>query len=967
MRDNISIKGAREHNLKNIDLELPRNKFIVITGLSGSGKSTLAFDTIYAEGQRRYVESLSAYARQFLGLMDKPDVDSIEGLSPAISIEQKSTSKNPRSTVGTVTEIYDYLRLLFARIGTHHCPKCGSSIRPQSPENITSLIMAEKGRSLIFLAPIIRGMKGTHEQVFDDLKKQGFTKIRVDQKTYESDSVKDEVKLVRYEKHWVEAVIDIVMIDDEERSRIAEAVEQALLTGKGTMIVIDATKAAEVEKKRELERFEDETVYSTFGACPNHPEIVFESLEPRMFSFNSPWGACPACHGLGEIMEVSSDLVIPDRTKSIMDGALAVYGKMDLSWRAQQLMVVGDKYGFDLFTPIKDLSEQQLHVLLYGDHEPLNGNWSNGASMWMRNGWEGIIPQTMRLYKQTESEWRKEDIEKFMQSRPCNTCEGKRLQPVVLAVHILGRSIIDVTDMSIEQAVDFFRELPSRLNEKETAIARQVLKEINERLGFLKNVGLGYLSLSRAARTLSGGEAQRIRLATQIGSNLMGVLYILDEPSIGLHQRDNAKLIGTLHRLRDLGNTLIVVEHDEETIRNADYIVDMGPGAGIHGGHVVAEGPPAEIIRNRRSLTGKYLCGENKIEVPTLRRKPSGFMFLEGAQENNLKNLTVNLPLGVLCGVTGVSGSGKSTLMNLTVMPRLRQRFGEHVDKVGKHSYLTTPTFVKNVIVIDQDPIGRTPRSNPATYTKLFDEIRRLFAATKEAKARGYKAGRFSFNVKGGRCETCQGDGVLRIEMNFLPDVYVQCSDCKGKRYNKETLGVLYKGKNIADVLDMSVEEATEFFANLPVISRRLQTLLDVGLGYIKLGQSSTTLSGGESQRIKITRELSKHKSGHVIYMLDEPTTGLHFDDTKRLIAVLNRLVEKGNTVFVIEHNLDVVKSCDYLIDLGPEGGAAGGEILAQGTPEEVGDSPRSYTGHFLKKILNRQSQCESDKAKPEA
>jgi excinuclease ABC subunit A len=955
MRESISVKGAREHNLKNIDVELPRNKFIVITGLSGSGKSTLAFDTIYAEGQRRYVESLSAYARQFLGLMDKPDVDSIDGLSPAISIEQKSTSKNPRSTVGTVTEIYDYLRLLFARIGTHHCPKCGSSIHPQSPENITRMVMSEKEKTLVFLAPIIRGMKGTHEQVFDDLKKQGFTKIRVDQKIYDSNSVKEEVKLVRYEKHWIEAVIDTVRIVDEERSRIAEAVEQALLAGKSTMIVIDAENV-EADKKRELERFQGETMFSTFGACPNHPEIVFESLEPRMFSFNSPFGACPACHGLGEITEVSGDLVIPDKTLSIIDGALAVYGKMELSWRAQQLAMVGKKYGFDVFTPIKNFTEKQLQVLLYGDKEPINGNWSNGANMWMREGWEGVIPQTMRLYKQTESEWRKEDIEKFMKSRLCNTCNGKRLQPVVLAVLIQDKSIIDVTDFSIEQAVDFFANLPAHLNEKEMAIAKQVLNEINARLGFLKNVGLGYLSLSRAARTLSGGEAQRIRLATQIGSNLMGVLYILDEPSIGLHQRDNAKLISTLHRLRDLGNTLIVVEHDEDTIRNADYVVDMGPGAGIHGGHVVSEGTPAQIMKSKKSLTGKYLSGELKIEVPSERRAPVGYITIKGAEENNLKNLTVQLPLGVLCVITGVSGSGKSTLMNQTVMPVLRQMFGERVDTIGKHASIEVPRSVRNVIVIDQDPIGRTPRSNPATYTKLFDEIRRIFAATKEAKVRGYSEGRFSFNVKGGRCETCHGDGVLRIEMNFLPDVYVQCSECKGKRYNTETLSVLYKGKNIAEVLDMTVEEAAKYFENIPLVSHKLQTLLDVGLGYIKLGQSSTTLSGGESQRIKITRELSKHKSGHVVYMLDEPTTGLHFDDTKRLIKVLNRLVAKGNTVYVIEHNLDVIKSCDYLIDLGPEGGAAGGEILAQGTPEAVAESPKSYTGKFLKRILNEQT-----------
>jgi excinuclease ABC subunit A len=955
MRDTISIRGAREHNLKNIDVELPRNKLIVITGLSGSGKSTLAFDTIYAEGQRRYVESLSAYARQFLGLMDKPDVDSIDGLSPAISIEQKSTSKNPRSTVGTVTEIYDYLRLLFARIGTHHCPKCGSSIRPQSPENITSLIIAEKGQTLVFLAPVIRGMKGTHEQIFDDLKKQGYTKIRIDQKTYSADTVKEEIKLVRYEKHWIEAVIDTVRISDEERSRIAEAVEQALQFGKGTMIVIDAENA-NAGTKRELERFQGETTFSTFGACPNHPEIVFESLEPRMFSFNSPFGACPTCHGLGEITEVFPDLVIPDKTKSIMDGALAIYGRIDLTWRAQQLAVVGKKHGFDLFKPIKDFSQKQLDVLLYGDKEPLNGNWSNGASMWMREGWEGLIPQTMRLYHQTDSEWRKEDIEKFMTYRLCTDCKGKKLKPVVLAVTILDKSIIDVTDLSIEQAVEFFTNLPSQLNEKEMAIAKQVLKEINERLSFLKNVGLSYLSLSRAARTLSGGEAQRIRLATQIGSNLMGVLYILDEPSIGLHQKDNAKLINTLHRLRDLGNTLIVVEHDEETIRNADHIVDMGPGAGIHGGHVVCEGSPAQIMANKRSLTGRYLSGELKIEIPQERRKAIDYMVISGAEENNLKNITVNLPLGVLCGITGVSGSGKSTLMNQTVMPLLKQLFGERVDKVGKHTAVNVPPFVKNVIVIDQDPIGRTPRSNPATYTKLFDEIRNIFAATKEAKARGYNPGRFSFNVKGGRCETCHGDGVLRIEMNFLPDVYVQCSECKGKRYNNETLSVTYKGKNISEVLNMTVEEAAEFFQNMPRASRKLQTLIDVGLGYIRLGQSSTELSGGESQRIKITRELSKNKSGHVVYMLDEPTTGLHFDDTKRLIKVLNRLVEKGNTVYVIEHNLDVVKSCDYLIDLGPEGGEAGGEIIANGTPEDVAEDQDSHTGKFLKRMLSRNN-----------
>ena len=954
MRDSIFIKGAREHNLKNIDVEFPRNKFTVITGLSGSGKSTLAFDTVYAEGQRRYVESLSAYARQFLGLMEKPDVDSIDGLSPTISIEQKTTSKNPRSTVGTVTEIYDYLRLLFARIGTHHCPKCASEIRPQSSENITNLIMADKEKTLVILAPIIRGIKGRHEQVVEDLKKQGYTRIRVDQKIYDSDSVREEVKMVRYEKHWIEAVIDTIKIEDDEYSRLAEAVDQALQVGKGTIIVIDAENSGE-GKRRELERFEVETVFSAFGACPNHPEIVFESLEPRMFSFNSPFGACPTCHGLGEISEISEDLVIPDKTKSIMDGALAVYGKMELTWRAQQLAIVGKKYGFDLFTPVNKLTRKQVDALLYGNSEPLNGNWSNGANMWMRDGWEGVIPQTMRLYRQTESEWRKKGIEKFITYSPCKTCEGKKLLPVVLAVRILDKSIIDVTDLSIDQAVNFFAELPKKLNEKEMAIAKQVLKEISVRLGFLKNVGLGYLTLSRPARTLSSGESQRIRLATQIGSNLMGVIYILDEPSIGLHQRDNRKLINTIQQLRDLGNTMIIVEHDEDMIRNADHIIDMGPGAGVQGGQIVAEGTPGEIMKSPQSLTGKYLSGELKIEVPKERLKPISFIKLTGAKENNLKNLSVELPLGVLCGITGVSGSGKSTLMNQTVVPILKQRFGEQVDRVGAYSSIEIPKIVQNVIVIDQSPIGRTPRSNPATYTKLFDEIRRIFAFTREARARGYDAGRFSFNVKGGRCEACQGDGLLRIEMNFLPDVYVECGECKGKRYNKETLTILYKGKNIAEVLDMEVEEAVEFFQNIPSVSHKLKTLLDVGLGYIKLGQSSTTLSGGESQRIKITRELSKNKRGHVVYMLDEPTTGLHFDDTKRLIQVLNSLVDKGNTVYVIEHNLDVVKSCDYIIDLGPEGGDTGGEILAKGTPEELARDDKSITGKFLKKMLSQE------------
>ncbi|HYD02811.1 MAG TPA: excinuclease ABC subunit UvrA [Alphaproteobacteria bacterium] len=961
MNDFIRIKGAREHNLKNVSVDIPRNKFVVITGLSGSGKSTLAFDTLYAEGQRRYVESLSAYARQFLGLMKKPDVDSIDGLSPAISIEQKTTSKNPRSTVGTVTEIYDYLRLLFARIGVVNCPKCDSSIKPQSSENIVNLIMGDQGKKIMITAPIIRGQKGTHENVYDDLKKEGFTKVRVDSKVYDIETVKDEVKLERYEKHWIEAVIDTITISDDERLRISEGVEQALNIGEGRIIIIDvneAEKSKKTSKKdskkelKELERGAGETIYTTHGACPNHPEVVFEPLEPRMFSFNSPFGACSECHGLGEIQQISEDLIIPDKSKSIMDGALAVYGKMDISWRVQQISAVGKKFGFDVFTPIEKFSKKQLDVLLYGTQEPINARWSTGASMNFNNGWEGIIPQTMRLYKQTESEWRKQEMEKFMVSKPCKTCNGQRLKDIVLAVKIAKKSIIEVTNFSIEDAIDFFNNLGKSLNEKEMFIAKQVLKEINERLGFMKNVGLGYLSLSRSARTLSGGEAQRIRLATQVGSNLMGVMYILDEPSIGLHQRDNEKLINTLHKLRDIGNTLIVVEHDEDTIKRADYVIDMGPGAGIHGGHITAKGTVAEISKNSKSITGEYLSGKKKIVVPKTRRKPRDYIKVSGVTENNLKNFNIDLPLGVLCAITGVSGSGKSTLMNQTLMPYMRKYFGEQVDKIGKFKKIEIPEEVDNVIVIDQDPIGRTPRSNPATYTKIFDDVRKIFAATKDAKARGYTEGRFSFNVKGGRCESCFGDGVIKIEMNFLPDVYVECSECKGKRYNKETLQILYKGKNIADVLDMSVEEALSYFENHSTIKRRVETLMEVGLGYIKLGQSSTTLSGGESQRIKITRELAKQKRGNTVYMLDEPTTGLHFEDVRKLITVINKLVDKGNSVFVIEHNLDVVKCSDYVIDLGPEGGNNGGTIIGVGTPEEIVKISKSYTGQFLKSML---------------
>ncbi|MFT4261557.1 MAG: excinuclease ABC subunit UvrA [Candidatus Woesearchaeota archaeon] len=946
MLKDIIIKGAREHNLKNIDVTIPRNKLTVITGLSGSGKSSLAFDTIYAEGQRRYVESLSAYARQFLGLMQKPDLDSIEGLSPAISIEQKTTSKNPRSTVGTVTEIYDYLRLIYARIGIAHCPKCDSKIQPQSAENIVNLLLSEE-KEIMILAPLVRGLKGTYEKLLDDIKKEGYTRIRVDGQILRVDET-NSLNLERYEKHWIEIVIDRLVTNQDNKSRLTEAVEHALAKGNETIIVIDKDTPSKV---KEIERAKYETVYSSFGACPNHPEIVFEQLEPRMFSFNSPFGACHSCHGIGERLVISEELVVPDKSKSIIDGAIKVYGRLDLKWRSQQLAVVGKKFGFDLFMPIKDFSKQQLDVLFYGSDKKIDGNWSNGASMSMDSGFEGVINQTTRLYSQTESPQRKEFYEKFMVSKPCNSCNGMRLRPKMLAVKINSKSIIDVTDMSIAESKKFFEELEQKLSDKERFIAKQVLKEIKDRLLFLYNVGLDYLTLSRTARTLSGGEAQRIRLATQIGANLMGVLYVLDEPSIGLHQRDNEKLLATLKRLRDLGNTLIVVEHDEDTMFAADHIIDMGPGAGIHGGEICAFGSPDEVA-NSNTLTGKYLSKKIKIETPKKYRESKESIKLFGATQNNLKNIDVEFPTRILCSITGVSGSGKSTLMTQTLIPALKKELSKSTDFIDNYKSIKIPSSVRDILVIDQEPIGKTPRSNPATYTKLFDDIRALFAKTKEAKTRGYKPGRFSFNVKGGRCETCKGDGQIKIEMNFLPDVFVKCDDCQGKRYNKETLQVTYKSKNIADVLAMSVEEALSFFENHSSMKRKLKTLFDVGLGYIKLGQSSTTLSGGESQRIKLTRELAKVKKGNTLYLLDEPTTGLHFEDIRKLIAVLNRLVDKGNTVYVIEHNLDVVKSSDYVIDLGPEGGQKGGKIIALGSPKEIANNKKSITGKFLKSLV---------------
>jgi excinuclease ABC subunit A len=910
----ITVRGAREHNLKNIDVTLPRDKFIVVTGLSGSGKSTLAFDTIYAEGQRRYVESLSAYARQFLGQMNKPDCDGIDGLSPAISIDQKTTSKNPRSTVGTVTEIYDYLRLLFARVGKPHCPEHGIKIESQSPEKIAKRIAKDIKGTAIILAPIIRQKKGTYERLIEELNKDGYTRARIDKKVQRTD---EKVELDRYKKHDIEVVID--RVDTKDVSRLTEAVENALKKTGGLVLALN-------EK-------DNEQLYSAAMACPECG-MSFEELQPRMFSFNSPFGACEECHGLGIKMDFAPDLIISNDELSIADGAINMYRNILDSWRGRRLGRVVKQAGFDIFTPIRDLDKKQHDALMYG-----LGNW------------EGLVPQAERLYHNTNSDYRRKELEKFMRISACPACDGKRLKPKILAVRITERSIIDVTDMAIRDAVAFFKDI--RLSKKDMTIATQVLKEIRERLDFLDKVGLGYLTLSRNAGTLSGGEAQRIRLATQIGSNLMGVLYILDEPSIGLHQRDNERLIDTLHRLRDLGNTLVVVEHDEDTIRRADYVIDMGPGAGIHGGAVVAEGTPRQIEKNARSLTGAYLSGKKKITLPKEQRSSKNFLQIKGAREHNLQNIDVDIPLGVFNVVTGVSGSGKSTLIYEILYKGLMRMLHNSKKQPGDHDSISYDEPVDKVIVIDQSPIGKTPRSNPATYTKVFDEIRRIFASTKEAKVRGYEPGRFSFNVKGGRCEACQGDGVIKIEMNFLPDIYVECDECKGKRYNSETLEVTYKGKTISDVLHMTVEEALEFFKNIPYIERKLDTLNQVGLDYIRLGQSSTTLSGGEAQRIKLTRELSKKATGRTVYLLDEPTTGLHFHDIKKLIGVLDSLVERGNTVILIEHNLDIIKSADHITDLGPEGGDGGGLVIASGTPEAVATNNKSHTGAFLKRVLS--------------
>jgi excinuclease ABC subunit A len=939
-KEQIQIRGAREHNLKNINVDIPINSFTVITGLSGSGKSTLAFDTLYAEGQRRYVESLSAYARQFLGIMNKPDVDSIKGLSPAISIEQKSTSKNPRSTVGTTTEIYDYLRLLFARIGTPHCPECGREITSQTAEDVVSqLLLNNNSRTLNIYAPIVRSKKGTYEKLFKNLNKMGYAQIRIDGKIYKLDENVNDLKLKKYEKHDIEVLIDKIKItkDKPNRTRLTESVEIALDLADGIVMV-------SFEKQNKI--------FSTSLACV-HCGINIEELQPRAFSFNSPFGACPECKGLGEIQDFAEDLIIPDKNLSIMEGAIRPWKTQVFGYRGQMLQVLADELGFSLNTPWKNLTKQQKETILYGHDKPLKFKFeakTTDAFFSYSGVFEGIIPHLERLYKKTDSDERRAEMNKYMRIELCSVCGGKKLKPESLAVTINKKNIWQVTELPIAQSFKFFDNL--KLTEKQEKISKQILKEIKDRLNFLINVGLDYLCLSRSSRTLSGGEAQRIRLATQIGSELRGVLYILDEPSIGLHQRDNKKLINTLKYLRDLGNTIIVVEHDEETIMSADHVIDIGPKSGIHGGKIVAQGTKNDIIKNKNSLTGQYLSGTKKIAVPEKRKIGREHIEIIGCQENNLKNISVKIPLHILTCVTGVSGSGKSTLVNETLYKGLMKNLHNSKDLPGKHSYIKNFGYLDKTIIIDQSPIGRTPRSNPVTYTKIFDHIRELFSQTQEAKIRGYKRGRFSFNIKGGRCEACEGAGLIKIEMNFLPDVYVCCEKCKGKRYNQETLNIHYKEKNIADVLDMSVEEASTFFANIPSVFEKLQTLADVGLGYIKLGQSATTLSGGEAQRIKLTSELAKRPSGRTIYFLDEPTTGLHFDDINKLLAVLNRLTDKGNTVVVIEHNLDVIKTADWIIDLGPEGGELGGKIVAQGKPEDIVKIKESYTGQFLKKHL---------------
>jgi len=965
-QDKLIVRGAREHNLKNITVEMPRDKFIVITGISGSGKSSLAFDTIYAEGQRRYVESLSAYARQFLGQMEKPDVDQIEGLSPAISIDQRGASHNPRSTVGTVTEIYDYLRLLYARIGVPHCPNCGRRIAQQTPEQIVDSVMAlPEGSRILILAPLVTARKGHHQRVFEDVRKAGFVRVRVDG---EIRDVNEEIELDRYKMHTIEAVVDRLIVrrggDGDgggmDRGRLADSVETALRLGDGVVIVSrlngDGSTAEDI-------------LFSEHFACA-HCGISLGEIEPRSFSFNSPHGACPTCQGLGAKMELDPELIVPNPDLSLAQGAVQPWSRAATSdsYYAQLIQAVAQHFGFSIHVPWRELSKEHQDIILYGSGDELitvSYRDSYGRSRKWETTYEGTIPNLQRRYRETDSEYIRSEIERYMTSVPCPACNGARLKPESLAVTVADKNIVAVTRMSVAEALRWVQELRGirgnseelggspRLSERELLIAGQILKEIENRLRFMVDVGLDYLTLDRATGTLAGGEAQRIRLATQIGSQLMGVLYILDEPSIGLHQRDNARLIRTLLNLRDLGNTVLVVEHDEETIRSADWIVDLGPGAGEHGGWVVCQGTLEDVLRCPESITGQYLSGKQSIPVPKRRRAGTGqYLEVRGAAEHNLKGINVRFPLGKFICVTGVSGSGKSTLIIEVLYRRVAQHFYRTRERAGKHDAILGLEHLDKVINIDQSPIGRTPRSNPATYTNVFTPIRELFASLPESKMRGYKPGRFSFNVKGGRCEACQGDGILKIEMQFLPDIYVPCEVCKGARYNRETLQIQYKGKNITEVLNMTVDEAAQFFEAIPAIRRKLKTLQDVGLGYIRLGQPATTLSGGEAQRVKLSRELSKKATGKTLYILDEPTTGLHFDDVKKLLNVLNRLVSAGNTVIVIEHNLDVIKSADWIIDLGPEGGEGGGWVIAEGTPEEVAEMEHSYTGQFLRKVL---------------
>lgn len=940
--EKLIVQGAREHNLKNIDVEVPRNKLVVVSGLSGSGKSSLAFDTIFAEGQRRYMESLSSYARQFLGRMDKPDIDYIEGLSPAISIEQKTTHRNPRSTVGTVTEIYDYYRLLYARIGVPHCPQCGREIKEQSTDQIIDTVMAwEEGSRIQVLAPVIHGKKGEHSKIFEDAKKSGFVRARVDGLMV---NLEDSVKLDKQKKHSIELVIDRIVVNADSRKRVAASIETALQIANGITIVTRR------EGDQDVEYF-----FSQKNSCPDCG-ISMPELEPRLFSFNNPFGACPECTGLGEKQEFDIDLIIPDKTKSFEDGGIIPYNP-DSAWNRVRFQALAETYGFSLSQSYESLTKEQQHILFYGSPDPIKFVYhkqsGEGHSVYNQK-WIGIFADLKRRYNETYSNAQRENLEKFMSHKVCLLCGGKRLKKEALAITVGGKNIYDLTKLSVGESIDFFNNLV--LTESEEMIAKQIRKEIQDRLGFMKNVGLDYLTLERQAATLSGGEAQRIRLATQIGSSLMGVLYILDEPSIGLHQRDNQRLIDTLTYLRDIGNTLIVVEHDEQTLRTADWIVDLGPGAGVHGGQVVASGTPEQVMKVPESLTGQYLAGTLTMEIPPKRRVGNGhYISIKGVTEHNLKNISVDIPLGVFTCITGVSGSGKSTLLSDVFFPAVSNKVMRSNLPVGAFKEITGLEHIDKVINIDQSPIGRTPRSNPATYVGVFDGIRELFASLPDSKARGYKSGRFSFNVKGGRCEHCQGAGTITIEMNFLPDVYIPCEVCHGARFNQETLDIRYKGKNIADVLDMTIEEAAEFFAHIPHIARKLETLLSVGLGYIQMGQSALTLSGGEAQRVKLANELARRSTGKTLYILDEPTTGLHFADVKQLMEVIQRLVDQGNSVVMIEHNLDVILQADHIIDLGPEGGFRGGSIVAVGTPEEVAQCKDSYTGYYIKEMLDRK------------